>query len=136
MTSYASEDILATLRSIVALDEADGHDLKWEHAAEAVKLASDALSRVTSASTQLTVQDLHDGDEISRMADAIDLARYGQLERSRPFDQADRPSRDYAFRLAKAAWLSIPLPNYRHRKRGSIYAIVGVGRMRPSLGSR
>ena len=54
------------------------------------------------------------GDEINRMADAIDAARYAHplhpRERPVPFAEADRTDREYAFRLARAAFAAITAP--------------------------
>lgn len=54
------------------------------------------------------------GDEINRMADAIDAARYAHpdhpRDRPRPFAEADRGDREYAFRLARAAFAILPAP--------------------------
>jgi len=50
-------------------------------------------------------------EDVMRMADAIDLARYQHpetpRERPRPFSEADRSDREYATRLARAAYMAL-----------------------------
>lgn len=74
-------------------------------------LAGHVKDRIREAIAALDAEAKVRGDEINRMADAIDAARYAHpqhpRERDRPFSDADKGDREYAFRLARAAYAAI-----------------------------
>lgn len=86
---------------------AKGGNLKTPHAVAILSLASSCDAAVARCAEL----ERERGDEINRMADAIDAARYAHPEhprdRPRPFAAADQGDREYAFRLARAAWKAI-----------------------------
>jgi len=89
--SEAGDEIAENMRAVIATLRAENEALRAQFAS-----IRDETER---------------GDEINHMADAIDAARYAHpqhpRERDRSFAEADKGDREYAFRLARAAWTAI-----------------------------